>query len=236
MKRKALLIGNSNGLKGVKLDITNLSNFLKSDRGGAWYNLEIEILMNPTKSVLTETIQKIKKDSPDFSVVLFSGHGGYRKQTVLELNKDGETVDESLLLNIAPRQITILDCCRVLDEPLYEGLEKFTVEANRSKSLNTVRYRYDQRIMQAIPQQARLYSCSVGQPSYDTPNGAKYLNNLLNSAKDIDTYSSFKTVELAHTEAANATTMSTRDSEVVQSPEAILPKCLTSQQLIISIN
>lgn len=229
MKRKALLIGNSNGLAGVKLDISNMTRFLTSDRGGAWNSSEIVVLMNPTKIELVREIRDIKGAGPDFSVVLFSGHGGYRKQTILELNKDGETVEESLLLNIASRQITILDCCREVSQTVTKAFDSVSLEAFR-ESYNPVRERYNQRIMQAIPQQVQLYGCSVGQGSYDTSNGAVYLNNFLAAAKVIDTSSSYKTVGMAHAEAAELT-MKQKD----QTPDAVLPKCLTSQQLVISI-
>lgn len=229
MKRKALLIGNSNGLSGVKLDISNMSSFLTSDRGGAWISSEFVVLMNPTKIELTTAINKIKLERPDFCLVLFSGHGGYRKQTILELNKHGEEVEESLLLNLAPRQITILDCCRSVINTVTKSLDSVSFSSLR-ESYNSVRQRYDQRIMQAIPQQVQLYGCSVGQASYDTSEGAVYLNNFLAAAKAIDTSSSSKTVGMAHAEAAELTIKQKK-----QTPDAVLPKCLTLQQLIISI-
>lgn len=230
MKRKALLIGNSNGLAGVKLDINNMSSFLTSDIGGAWDLSEIVVLMNPTKIELAVMIKKIKDDCPDFAVVLFSGHGGFRKQTILELNKNGETVEESLLLNIASRQITILDCCRSLVQEVRKAALESTMFSSINNSYNPIRNRYNQRIMQAIPQQVQLYGCGIGQASYDTPKGAVYLNNLLAAAQTIDASSPSKTVGMAHTEAAEIT-MRQND----QKPEAVLPKCLTTQQLIISI-
>ena len=90
--------------------------------------------------------------------------------------------------------------------------------------------------MQAIPQQVRLYACSVGQCSYDTPNGAMYLTNLLTSAQAIDTSATFKTVELAHAEAREKTVDQAKNkADGPQTPQAYLPKCLTLQQLIISL-
>ena len=43
MKRIALLIGNSNGLPGVKKDIAHWIQFLESDQGGQWTDDEIII-------------------------------------------------------------------------------------------------------------------------------------------------------------------------------------------------
>ena len=88
MKRRALLIGNSNGLAGVKLDIANYFKFLKSDFGGRWIDSEISIRMNPFKKDLLTSIQDLKSEKPDFAFVVFSGHGAYSKSTILEINKN----------------------------------------------------------------------------------------------------------------------------------------------------
>ena len=105
------------------------------------------------------------------------------------------------------------------------------------ESVNRVRQRYDERIMQAIPQQALLYSCSVGQVSYDTANGGVYLSNLLKAAQTLGRDQSFKHVGLAHEEAMVPTAEhSLKEKHGHQVPEAVLPKCLSSQQLVISIN
>jgi hypothetical protein len=88
--------------------------------------------------------------------------------------------------------------------------------------------------MQAIPQQARLYSCSVGQVSYDSPDGGIYLSNLLKAATNFD--NEFKLVGTAHEEAQAPTLYhSLTKNDGTQTPECILPKCLTQQQLVLSI-
>jgi len=93
----------------------------------------------------------------------------------------------------------------------------------------------DERIMRAIQQQATLYSCSIGQKSYDTRNGAAYLSNFLQAAKNMS--GEFKTVGIAHQEAIDPTYQySLTQKEGIQEPDASLPKCITQQQLIISIN
>ena len=171
----------------------------------------------------------------DYVIVLFSGHGGQLRQTVLELNSSGETIEETSLRGIATRQLNIYDCCRT-----YPSIEtKRAMEAlsaSFSESVNLYRRRFDERIMQAMPQQALLYSCSVGQASYDTSNGGVYLGNLLKAAQTIAYDQQFKLVGAAHEDAIPPTVAySEMEKHGRQVPEAVLAKCLSSQQLVISI-
>ena len=50
--RKAILIGcpgsGNNFLRGVAEDLTNMKDFLESDKGGRWFTNEIVTLSNPT--------------------------------------------------------------------------------------------------------------------------------------------------------------------------------------------
>ena len=236
MKRKALLIGNSNGLAGVKLDLSNYVKFLTSDFGGRWYNSEIVIKMNPTKKDILNTIATIKNENPDFAFVAFSGHGAYHRTTILELNKDGEYIFETDLIGISKRQITILDCCRnVVELSLTERFEKGGVIAF-SDSQNNIRLRYERRIMQAIEQQIILYACSINESSLDTEEGGLYTKNLLGSSKPLNNVS-YKLVGDTHEEAALKTrTFAWNSHRHIQNPAAVLPRCLTPLQLIFSIN
>lgn len=235
MKKKAILIGNTSGLQGVQVDITRFTAFLKSNSGGAWYDSEIDIIENERKSSLLHKIDALKKQSFDYLVVMFSGHGGQLRQTVLEINGVGETIDETALRQIANRQLNIYDCCRAFPATMTKSAMD-SLSASFSESVNRNRQRYDDRIMQAIPQQALLYSCSVGQVSYDTANGGVYLTNLLKTAHNIAYDQQFKLVGLAHQESVAPTTESSvKEKQGLQVPEAILPKCLSTQQLIISM-
>lgn len=235
MKRKAVLIGNTSGLQGVQVDITRFATFLKSDSGGAWYESEIDILENEKKSSLLQKIDAIKRQSFDYLVVMFSGHGGQLRQTILEINGQGETIEETALRQMANRQLNIYDCCRAFPTTITKSAME-ALSASFAESVNRNRQRYDDRIMQAIPQQALLYSCSIGQVSYDTANGGVYLTNLLKAAHNIAYDQQFKLVGLAHEESVAPTTEnSKREKQGLQVPEAILPKCLSSQQLVISM-
>lgn len=235
MKRRALLIGNTRGLAGVQADMQKTRAFLGSRVGGDWLPNEITELRNPSRLELLGKIKLLKNESPDYAFVLFSGHGGHAHQTVLELNANGETVNESELWNIAPRQITIYDCCRAL---IGEHVVKSFAMDSISESYvrrDDLRARYEARIMQAIPQQVRLYACSVTQSAYDLGKGAIYLGHLLSSAAAIAPDLAFKTVESAHEQACPLTAATAVREGYRQNPDAVLPKCLTMQQLIIAI-
>lgn len=238
MKRRALLIGNSRGLAGVKRDIANMRQFLMGRYGGAWCNGEIETMMNPSLSDLKSKLKVIKAEQNDFVIVLFSGHGGYERTTVLEINGQNEIIDDTELIGLAPRQISIFDCCRVVCS--YQEEREMLMERKLfsiTDSVDTIRQRYDSRIMQAIPQQDRLYACKIGQCAHDHQDGsgAYYLNNLLKHARSIS--GAYGLVGDVHEDAAEDTKTEVLIKEnAIQEPVCSLPKCLSSQQLIISIH
>lgn len=238
MTRKLLLIGNTNGLGGVKVDIENYKNFFKSLPGGQWEDSEIEIQLNPSKLLLDITILSLKATKPDFLVIVFSGHGGQERELLLELNASHECIEESRLQFISQRQINIYDCCRCVSEPLverklFEQKSKFFSQKDES-----LKEKYNKRIMQAIPQQISLYSCAIGEGSNDTAKGGLYTIALLDSATSLSSLTEYKLVGDTHSQAAEATTTATRSypKDRQQHPEAVIPKCLSSQQLIFSIN
>ena len=234
MKRKALLIANTSGLQGVKVDISKFSAFLKSNHGGAWFDSEIQILANESKLNLLRKVEELKKQSNDYTIVLFSGHGGYQRKTILEINGSGETIQETELANLSKRQLNIYDCCRSIIEPTTKSAMD-SATARFSESVNTYRQRFDSRIMQADEQQASLYSCSIGQVSYDSANGGVYLSNLLVSANNISYSDDFKLVGIAHDEARAATILESKNAGRTQEPDAVLAKSLSIRQLIISL-
>ncbi|MCX6258980.1 MAG: caspase family protein [Bacteroidia bacterium] len=237
MKRRALLFGNSNGLPGVKLDIEHFLKFLMSEQGGCWTEFEIIVEMNPTRTSLLALILAIKAQKPDFTFVVFSGHGGYSKGTVLEINKNEEVINESELRWIAPRQISIFDCCRnVSTVTLMDSKALFRSQYLNEARNNILRQAYESRIMQAIEQQVSLYACSVGESSYDTNEGGIYSNCFLSSVTPLG-YDRFKLVGVAQEEAKPKTTKKALEVySKIQTPDQSISKCLSSEQLIISIN
>ena len=224
MDKRILIIGNNNGLPGVKVDVQNYKVFFKSAKGGNWYDHEIIERLNPTYDDLITQLASLKDMNLDYLIIVFSGHGGQERETILELNGGGECINEGRLMNLANRQLNIFDCCRSYSASLLEGvrnrleLKAFSYVNNREK--------YERRIMQAIPQMVQLYACSIGEKANDTSEVGAYSKNLINSA--IGT-SEFTSVGVAHEQAANVTSSQFWN----QNPEAVLPRCLLSQQLVL---
>ncbi len=237
MKRKAIFIGNTNGLPGVKVDLDSFKNFLLTAKGGAWRENEIEILVNPSRLDTLTTITRSKSQNYDYALVLFSGHGGQERRTVLELNKYGECINDADLFDIAVRQVSIFDCCRAYPQLVTESRSLNMDSATASFSeASEVRKIYENRILQAIPQQIQIYSCAKGETAGDTPSGGIYTSNLLKSARSFYSFEKEKTVASAHEEAATQVVSLTKSKRDPQNPEIFSPRCLSSQQLILSIN
>lgn len=239
MKRIALLIGNCNGLEGVKRDLHSWLNFLLSPIGGAWTQHEINILMNPSKKQLLSEIEQIRSSDFDFAIVVYSGHGGYRKGTILEINNRNETISDRDLCLLAHRQISVFDCCRSFDdmrEPVFENDRTFSMDSKSQVDLKKIRAAYEQRILQAIPQQIRLYACSKGETALDTEDGGLYIKALLLSAKSFPKNEKFRVVQDIHQEASLRTQENASSKRHTQHPSAEFPKCLNSKKLILSIN
>lgn len=229
MKKRLLLIGNTNGLPGVTRDIHNYKSFFLSDYGGAWDDSEIITKMNPPKDELESKLSKLKSMSLDFLIVVFSGHGGHKRKTVLEINEFDEQISEEELDNLADRQINIYDCCRATTaQVISEGFDRSMIKSAQVGL--KIRKLYEERIMQAIPQIVNLYSCSIGEISNDTVNGGIYTNCLLKAARLVS--KDFSLVSEAHSSALECT----RNKQKNQNPDATLPKCLSSQSLVLSIN
>jgi hypothetical protein len=232
MKRRALLLGNTGGLEGIGVDIENTARFLMSSCGGQWYSSEITTLMDPSKKLATETIARIRDEKPDYTFFLFTGHGSHYGQTELCVN-DKETILESDLNGMGDRQLSIFDCCRVERQLLKAANESYRSIA--MDSVGITRDRYDMRILQAAKYHAKLYACSVGEFSYDTPDGAMYLSNLLRTAASIPLGYSTVSVEEAHAAAREKTIAAAAKDGKKQTPAASQAKLPRDMQLILSI-
>lgn len=234
MKRCAILLGHADGELSTPLDLSKIKNFLMSAKGGAWFNSEIFCKTNISCQELISLITKIKSLSFDYVFFYFSGHGGYKRNTVIELNPKGETVEESFLSKLATRQLSIYDCCRVKDETLQESMESAKNFSVLREDTMTVRFLYEKRIMSALPQQMTLYSCSVDESSYDFGEGGIYTTHLLKSTKDFST--SYLLASQAHAIACPPTTDEADLHGASQHPDFFMPKYSSSQQLIFAIN
>ena len=78
--------------------------------------MEYEIIekLNVSKVGLTAEFSKLKIQTLDYLIVIFSGNGGQAREALFELNSCGEFVAESALKNLANRQLNIFDCCQQL--------------------------------------------------------------------------------------------------------------------------
>lgn len=232
MEKRILFVGNNDGLPGVKIDLKNFRKFFTSKYGGNWYGSEIIEMLNPTRLALLRKIQELKNLNLDYCIVIFSGHGGQHREIVVEINGDEELMLESEFKNISKKQLTIFDCCRGLMENLYEnrGLNGPAMTKSFSADDQFIRAKYEIRIAQALNQQVTLYSCSINEFSSDTSEGGLYSKNFLKRALIIP--NEFKLVGINHEEASYLTKLENTN----QNPDANIPRCLTNQQLIISIN
>ncbi|MEZ5082866.1 MAG: caspase family protein [Bacteroidales bacterium] len=228
MKKKILLIGNDDGLPGVKVDLRNYKEYFKSDRGGRWYDSEIIEKLNPRKSDLIQEIISLTAQKLDYLIVIFSGHGGQERETVFELNSSGEIINESVLFDISTKQLNIYDCCRAYSESNTKSIRLTALM--EGYAYNYVRTRFEERILKASDQQIKLYACSKGEVANDTSQGGAYSKNLIKSA--YNSSSEFILVGSAHTSASEMT----NQEFPKQHPDAILPRLLSSQQLIFGIN
>jgi delta-aminolevulinic acid dehydratase/porphobilinogen synthase len=227
MDKKILLFGNNDGLAGVKVDMQEYKKFFKSPYGGNWNDNEIIERINISKEALEIELLYLGLLDLDYLIIVFSGHGGQKRETVLELNPGQEQIDESELQNIAKRQLNIYDCCRAYSREISKGV----IDMFESKvySTNNMREKYERRVMQAINQQVTLYACSIGEFAYDSSDGAIYSKNLLNCAMNRER--EYTLVSVAHSEAKELTTL----VKPSQHPDGTIPKCLNSQQLILGL-
>lgn len=230
-------------MAGVKPDIENWVKFLESDKGGQWSDDEIIVTLNPLRDKLLSLIEFIKKSNPDFVIVVFSGHGAYLRkaeagQTILEINTK-EVIDENDLIGIALRQISFFDCChRVLAEVLSES-RKEVEDFSKGETLQRNRRYYEKRIMEAMPQQIRLYACAIGESEMDTERGGIYTNQLLCCSSSFQKNESYKLVAKAHRAAAESTRSAALCLNQIQNPDTIFQPDYSQQeqqQLIIGIN
>jgi len=172
MRKKILMIGNTAGLPGVPVDISDYYNFFTSPAGGHWYDEEIDILLNPTQHDLLEAIAEIEEADYDYLIIVFSGHGEETSDgTVLSINGQEETILLHNLTELAERQLLIIDCCRSHRRiPDDINIDSTTL----SLSHDSIRQAYEELIQFAAPQEVILFACNDSEVSVDTREGRIY--------------------------------------------------------------
>ena len=152
------MIGNTDDLPGVPVDISDYYDFFTSPAGGHWYDDEIDVLLNPTQHKLLETIADIEEADYDYLITVFSGHGEETSDgTVLAINGERETILLHNLTELAERQLLIIDCCLSHHRiPAAINIDSATLSLSR----DSVRQVYEELIQRSAPQEVILFACN----------------------------------------------------------------------------
>lgn len=193
MKRQALIVGNSGDknnpkeyLEGVQQDIKNYKQFLLSKTGGQWHDNEILVSLDETKTQVENKIASLKNGKYDFVFILFSGHGSYSSlKECRKLYIFNDFIYENDLLNLAPRQITIIDTCANFEhEQITASMEALDERLTFKAMLIDYRKKYENAILGCQTQQVVLYSSSINEASGDDSElGGYFAYNLLKVAQ-----------------------------------------------------
>lgn len=233
MRKRILLVGNNDGLPGVNIDVKNYYEFFASPIGGAWRKDEICELRNTTRERFRQIIANMRSERLDYFVFVFSGHGGsMRRDTIMELSNN-EYVSETEVDGIADKQLSIYDCCRGCVNNLNEqyAIQNKIEVSGELYYYNFCRRFYESKINDADNQHIKLYACRVDETAEDTGNGGVFSHYFIKNARNISS-NRIKYVSTAFCEAVSEI----KKERYSQNPDSRLPRCLTSQQLIISIN
>lgn len=235
MKRKALIIGNTRGETGVGVDVKGYLQFLKSDIGGAWEAQEVCVSLDPMRSEILQLLESYRRQGLDYFMLIFAGHGGFSRQygeTVMELSKPNgiaQDLRESETLNIAVRQLNILDCCRsYYDEPMIKrGFEMINAGRVDTSMRMRARMLYDKQLQNSCTGTYSLYACSIGESAEGYSDKGGVFSSALLDMGGFPRGRQVYTVGAAMTHAINVVKSNPYNS---QNPAARLPRCLESQE------
>lgn len=237
MKRKAILLNHEDpGLMTGK-DVNDFSMFLQSNAGGAWYASEIVAYTNISLSDLNKLLDSTKSGKYDYVIMYFSGHGGCKRETFIELNPEEECIQIANLFNLGGRQLSIFDCCRSypINESHSFAMDSLYKSAADSVQLKAfVRERYDERVMRAMCQPIVLYACSEGECAHDFGRGGIYTQNLLHVCRNFT--GSELLVSQAHIEAYDPTVQEAAKHHRNQHPDCFWVKLPARYQLPLALN
>jgi Caspase domain. len=211
MKRFSIIIGCA-GLgrqyrPGIEKDVDNFVEYLKSNKGGAWYDNEILPLKNECKKTILDALDNAKRKY-DYILVVFSGHGNYSTS----LNKrrlytnEEEFFYETDLQKISKKQLTIIDSCACVEREISEHIRKsFSALMDSQIFKKDYRKLFDEWIESCPDQSIEMYSCQEGEESSDTDNGGLYVYNLIIAAKSVsDELNCLRAHEIATPEVINS--------------------------------
>lgn len=187
MKRFAYLLSNNNGLPGIRKDISNFRAFLLSCEGGAWASNEIEERQDLSLKELRSDLTRIRLKNYDYCIFYYSGHGSHKRGNRLYINDTDESIEEHEIVDLSKRQLSVFDCCRVVEERQNEKRAYACNEAfnSNSKFRKYARERFECQVQSVVPQQICLYACKIGECAVATGDGSIYTRSLLSTARSL---------------------------------------------------
>ena len=180
---------NHDYLPGVKVDLENYSQFLKSNYGGAWEANEISIMDTPKKSVL-EAVLMLSRTA-DYVFITFSGHGEHLTGKGINETKICLNAEEDIAVyELNPRNkrhSVIIDACRTV-RTITETKEKRALANQFSGAPYTVRSKcrelFDGAVAASEEGRTVMYSCDINQIANEkTGGGGVFSEELVNSAR-----------------------------------------------------
>jgi len=189
MSRFAILISSpgagADALTGPAIDIANVRSFLASPIGGGWVVPdEVRSLTHPTVAQVTDLIAEANER--DYCFLAYSGHGArVGNNTQMSLSVGQSLTVEELAAEIDTRATVVIDTCRVPPHPPHPGLQLPEWEqllAEGVAHINAYRAFFEGECLKAPEAITTIYACRDGETARDTPNGAVFLNCLINEA------------------------------------------------------
>ncbi len=233
MNRLAIIISAPGGydkttdyLQGIEKDVGNWYNFFSSDIGGAWDKTEIEVIPDPTINDINNLQNHLKKNTYDFVILAFSGHGEYNdieRTNMYYINN--EIIPESKFLFDVKRQLSIFDACRVYNPNLRKSRSNarhFSNSGQEQYSRKKCKELYNNAILELPSVKGYLYSCSRGEGAIDTDNGGLFTLNLIEAIETISNQKSGIITEYQAFDKAKTYTLEESNNE--QNPSYKLQK------------
>jgi hypothetical protein len=225
--RRALIIGcpgfGEDYLYSVSSDVDNINQFLLSPRGGRWKKEEITILYNPGIEKFKEEVGNVVAD---YVFVYFAGHGfEYEGMRMICLKNDD--IADIALLNDSPRQLVIIDACRVKEYPAISGLPE-DQKWFPADGVYPEREAFDKYILQSPPGKKIVHATKSGEVAYEYINsrGGIFTLNLLRAAARVTNETGYSPIQIEQA-VLKAISLMKRNGDQQQPEIVYMDGCLT---------
>lgn len=186
--RKAILIGSPGSgnsfLRGVPEDLTNMENFLQSDKGGRWFPDEIITLTNPSFEKVFSVVHTTRAD---YNFIYFSGHGFTSHDNSRMLALRDNNIADLFFINDSPRQLIVIDACRNYVPPRISGIPDFGEEWFSFDGIYEAREMFNSYINNSPHGKTIIHATQIGEYSYDSSTGGYFTKALLTISKRVKT-------------------------------------------------